>query len=210
MNCLIFSGGKSPNYKTVSKYLDDSKIIAADSGGEFLYNNRIKPDFLIGDFDSISQEALDYFIDLDVDLIRLNKDKDYTDTYIAVQKAIELKPDKIFIFGGTGTRLDHTLGNINILLYLLKKKIEAYIIDDNNMLFLSDKDIVINGNKNENLSLFSFGNKVSNLSIKNSKYELENYDLVFGDSLCISNEFLNKDININFDQGILLIMKTID
>ena len=70
--------------------------IAADSGMNFFYRNKLTPDWIIGDFDSASSEALDYFGGQpDISWIRLNPVKDDTDTESAIRKAIVLGAEKI-------------------------------------------------------------------------------------------------------------------
>ena len=82
----------------------------------FFYRNKLTPDWIIGDFDSASSEALDYFGGQpDISWIRLNPVKDDTDTESAIRKAIALGAEKITLLGATGTRIDHLLGNIELL-----------------------------------------------------------------------------------------------
>ena len=90
--------------------------MAADSGMNFFYRNRICPDVIVGDFDSVSSEALEYFKTIpDIEWKVLNPVKDDTDTESAIRLAIEQGAERITLLGATGTRLDHVLGNIELL-----------------------------------------------------------------------------------------------
>lgn len=207
MKIVILSGGVPPSYELLKKEISDSKfVICADSGANCLYDYNIMPNYLIGDFDSISREAMDFFLQKNITIERYPREKDSTDTQIALEKAFALGATEIVFLGCLGGRIDHTLGNLGLLRKCLNLKINAYLKDDKNIIFITEKPIEISGTTGECFSIQAFGTKVSNLTIKNAKYELNNYELHFGDPLTISNEFIGNTVNINFSEGILLIM----
>lgn len=211
MKITIVSGGTAPTKQVLSRELNDSDyLICADSGANSIYNYNIYPDFLIGDFDSIDIKILNYFKESKTNIIQYPRDKDYTDTEIAIDKAIELGAKEIVLLGCTGSRLDHTLGNISMLFKCLKVGIKATIIDSNNRMFMADKSIAINGDKGEKFSVFPFGGSVYNLSIIGAKYTLEEFDLELGTALTLSNEFLEEEVVISFERGILLVIFPVD
>lgn len=117
-HCIIVVGGYI-NDIFAKEFIEKERpelCIAADSGMNFFYRNKLTPDWIIGDFDSASSEALDYFGGQpDISWIRLNPVKDDTDTESAIRKAIVLGAEKITLLGATGTRIDHLLGNIELL-----------------------------------------------------------------------------------------------
>ena len=118
INTLIVSGGNVEKDFFYEIYLNNKfdYIIASDKGLEVLDNCNIKPNYIIGDFDSLNEEILQKYVNDDkVKIIKLNPEKDYTDTHMALKLAIELKSTNITIIGAIGTRLDHTLANIHIL-----------------------------------------------------------------------------------------------
>lgn len=212
MKIVIVSGGDSPSYELIRKELKDSSfLICADSGGECLYKYNIIPDYLIGDFDSISREALDFFSKQENCVIdTYPKDKDFTDTELVLNKAVQLGANEIVFLGCTGTRIDHLMGNIGMLLRCLKLNIKAYIKDNNNIIEIADKPIRIKKEKGTTFSVQAYCDKVKDLNIRGAKFELEHYDLTLGDPRTISNEFLNKDVDIDFKSGILLIFYSRD
>lgn len=207
MKIVILSGGTPPSCELIKKELNDSSfLICADSGANCLFEYSIFPDYLIGDFDSISKEAMEFFKQNNTTIERYPREKDSTDTQIALEKAISLGADEIVFLGCTGGRIDHTFGNLGLLKKCLDLKVNAYLTDDKNIIFITGKPIEISGFAGECFSIQAFGSKVRNLTIRNAKYELFNYELCFGDPLTISNEFIGKGVNIEFDEGILLIM----
>lgn len=88
----------------------------------------------------------------------------------------------------------------------MDNNIKASIMDDNNKIIMTDKDMVIEGEKNSCFSLQAFGGEVHALSIRGCKYQLHNYDLFPEDSLTVSNEFIDSKVDISFSSGILLVM----
>ena len=146
MIVAIVSGGTPPSEKLLRYYLDKVDfIIAADKGSECLYNYNIIPDLLLGDFDSAKKEILDN-IKLQVkEVLEFPPEKDYTDTEIAIIEAIKRGAKKIYLFGAIGSRMDHTLGNIGLLLTTKKKGAILEIIDDNNRLYLGENNMKLCG-----------------------------------------------------------------
>lgn len=123
MNVAIVSGGNPPSEKLLKKYISEVEfIIAADKGSECLYKYNIIPDLLLGDFDSAKKEILDNMKLKVKEVLEFQPEKDYTDTEIAVMEAIKRGAEKIYLFGATGTRMDHTLGNIGLMLTTKKKR----------------------------------------------------------------------------------------
>ncbi|WP_032121782.1 thiamine diphosphokinase [Clostridium amazonitimonense] len=211
MKTVIVSGGKAPSFDLISKETKDCDfIIGADKGAEVLYKYGIKPNILLGDFDSIDKDVLMYFKN-NLEFIDVYPvEKDFTDTELALLKAIEKQSEKIVFLGCTGSRLDHVLANIGLLRRCLKEGIEAYIKDDNNCIFLTDKSCKLEGEKGEIISFQAFGEVVKGFNIYNAKYELRNYNLSLGDPVTVSNEFLHNDISISFERGIVIVIYSKD
>ena len=60
---VIVSGGKLEE-KVCLPLLEGQEegyVIGVDKGVEFLYNHQIMPDYIVGDFDSVKQEIVDYY-----------------------------------------------------------------------------------------------------------------------------------------------------
>lgn len=210
MKTLIVAGGNPPSFDLLSKYTSTHFIISADKGTDVLYKYNIKPNIILGDFDSAKEESINYFKNIGVTIEKFPKDKDYSDTFLCVEEAIKRGATEIVILGATGIRIDHLIGNIN-LLYLIKEKgIYGEIVDENNQMFIIESPFEIYGEKGEYFSVFSLGDHIEDLNITNSKYELSNYKLLPKDSLILSNEFTEKPLKINFNGGKLLFIKSFD
>ncbi len=211
MRVLIISGGKAPREATIRNYItDDTYIISADSGANVLYKYKILPDVLLGDFDSIDKNVLKYYETIGCTINRYKAEKNFTDTEAAVVEAIKLNPEKIFFLGSTGTRIDHTIANLGLLYRCYLKNIDSYIVDENNEISIYGSNFKFKEVNGQTFSLQAFGGVVKKLSIKGAKYELIDYDLYFGDPRTVSNECTDASVNITFESGILLLIKSND
>lgn len=207
MKCVIIAGGSAPSKELLLQALEGSSyLICADSGANCLYEYGIRPDYIIGDFDSIKEAALKHFTVQHCKIEAYPRDKDFTDTQLALQKAVELGAKEIIFLGCTGSRIDHILGNLGLIEQCLLRHISASIQDNNNRIILSDKPISIQGESGSYFSLQAFGGTVEDLCIEGAKFSLSHYNLRLGDPLTLSNEFKEQEVNLKFKTGILLIL----
>jgi thiamine pyrophosphokinase len=83
-------------------------IVAADSGLALAETAEFKPDWIIGDMDSLNNDRLNcYSIER---IIRYPADKDNTDTELALALLREKGCGETWIIGGGGGRTDHFFG----------------------------------------------------------------------------------------------------
>lgn len=211
MKVAIISGGEPPSENLLRKHLEGVDfIIAADKGSECLYKYNIIPDLLLGDFDSAKKEILDKMKLRAKEVLEFPPEKDYTDTEIAIMEAIKRGAKKICLFGAIGSRVDHTLGNIGLLLTTKKRGAFLEIIDDNNRLYLGENRMTLFGKFGENISFHALSDKVINFNIKGAKYNLDSYDMNLLDPRAICNEFIDTPIDISYDEGEVLVIHSVD
>ncbi|WP_143314861.1 thiamine diphosphokinase [Clostridium sp. HBUAS56017] len=211
MRAIVVSGGYKPSKELLFSYLkEEDIIIGVDKGCNCLYDYGIKPDIILGDFDSAKKEVIESFKIGGSKVLTFNPEKDYTDTDLGYEKAKEEGADEILLFGATGSRVDHMLGNVGILLKALREKIKVEIIDDYNRIFLIDKETSIKGSYGDTISFHALSDTVKNVNIRDAKYKLTNYDITLLEPRAICNEFLNSDIKISFDSGIIMVIFPLD
>ena len=211
MKVIIISGGNPPSQELLTKEItEDAFLIAADSGANCLYDYNIKPDLLVGDFDSIDKEAFDYFKKSNCIIDIYPTEKDFTDTEIAVKKALSMKPNEIVFLGCTGSRVDHLLGNIGMLKICIENGVNACIKDENNNIRLTNTSTSLNGTVGQIFSVQSYGDEIIGLTIEGAKYPLNNYNLKIGQSITISNEFASPKVELKFKSGTLMIILSSD
>lgn len=213
MKILIITGGKI-NKNFAKKYLKSNKydiIIAVDKGLETIDYLKLQPQYVLGDFDSVNTKILEKYKKQNIKIIKLNPEKDLTDTHSAIDLALKLKSTEITILGAIGTRLDHTIANIHILKQALDKNIKAKIVNEKNEIELIDKEIIIKKDDNyKYVSIIPLTTQVTGITIEGMKYIINDYTLSIGDSLGVSNEQIDKDAKISIKIGILVVIKSKD
>ena len=82
---------------------DTEFIIGVDRGLVFLHDHDIKPDYIVGDFDSAPDDVVAYYRnETKIPIREFNPVKDASDTEIALRLCLDLHPHEIWILGGTG------------------------------------------------------------------------------------------------------------
>lgn len=188
-------------------------IIGVDRGVEFLYRHEIMPSYIVGDFDSVNQEIVDYYRnETKVPIREYNPVKDASDTEIAVRLAITLGCGELLILGATGGRVDHLWANVQILTIPFRAGIDARILDSRNRIRLIGGDTVLKKTEayGPYFSVFPLGGEVYNLSLSGAKYPLKGHTLTPYDSLCVSNQIEGDEAEIRFPSGIVILMETRD
>lgn len=212
---LIVSGGKIADdfaVQWIETYQPDY-IIAVDSGMEFFYRTEKKPDRIIGDFDSVGTETLAFFHQQEGIVIQqLNPIKDDTDTEFAIRQAIALGAEEITVLGATGTRLDHVFGNIALLGIGLQENKVIQLVDEHNKIRMIDRPIRIKRKEQfgDYVSLLAYSKEVKHVYLKGFKYPLSDFTIPCFTSLGISNEIVEEEAEILFEEGILLVIEARD
>lgn len=188
-------------------------IIAADSGMNFLYRNRIIPDVIAGDFDSVDADVLNAFLQMnDVEILRLNPVKDDTDTEFVIREAIRRGADEITLLGATGTRLDHVLGNMHLLGIGISSGVKIQIVDAHNRIRIISGSVTLAKEKQfgEYVSLLPLDGTVTGVTLKGFKYPLKDAIIPSFSSLGISNEIIAEEAFIEIKQGTLILIESRD
>ncbi len=212
---IIVSGG-SVDDAFVKKTIDTEKpdcLIAADAGIHFFYRNQIMPDVIVGDFDSADDGARAYFENRpEITFVRLDPVKDDTDTESALRLAIRMGAEQVTLLGATGGRIDHLLGNIELLGIGLTEGVPVTITDPCNRIRMTDTGLVIRRAEQFGtyVSLLPYTPQVTGLTLRGMKYPLTEYCLKGFCSLGISNEITGEEGVISFSDGILLVIESKD
>ena len=216
MKFLIVSGG-SLNKEFVTKVVGQGKydrILAADSGMNALYAAAVTPDIIIGDFDSADEKILRFFQqNKAIDFCTLNPEKDDTDTEFAIRESIRRGADSITIIGGTGTRLDHVLGNISLLGIGLEEQVSMELLDEHNRIRMIQDTLILEKETQYGkyvVSLIPYGGDVQGITLRGFKYPLSDYTMGGFNSLGISNEIVDEKAVIELTRGSLLVIESHD
>jgi thiamine pyrophosphokinase len=197
---LIANGEIRDLQETANKLSGFSGVIAVDGGLKFCRLMGIKPNLIVGDFDSATPEDLNYFLEIPKE--KHPAHKDLSDTEIGVIAALERGAEEVAVFGAWGDRIDHTLAAISLLdKYKGKVRIETeretlYAIYD------YKKDSSFPG---QTISLFSL-NGARGVTTRGLKWELQDQDLG-NDFLSLSNVALGSSFEVRVKAGAVLCIK---
>jgi thiamine pyrophosphokinase len=163
---------------------------------------QVQPSLIVGDFDSHENPHLD------VETIVLPCEKDDTDTVFAVKEAIKRGFNDFLLIGVVGARLDHTLGNVSILLYLDSLGKKGCIIDDySEMEIISDKPVSVS-DRYSFFSLLNITGCAKGITITGAKYPLVDGEITCEYQYGISNEIIpGQTALISVGIGKLLLIK---
>lgn len=207
MSAVIFCGGEIESYDYLrNRDFDGLMIICADGGLNHLKRLGITPHIVIGDNDSVKTD-----VPKGVKVISYPVKKDYTDTNLCIDYAIEKGHKEIEIIGGLGGRLDHEYANICMLAYGLKKGVKIKLTNERNEIYIEDKPFKLKKTDKEYVSFFPFGGDVEGFSVKGLEYEAENIKLECNKAQASSNRFGKEDIcSVDFKRGIVLVIMSSD
>ena len=201
--CVIVGGADINNYDYIrSRLCTDDYIVFCDSGLKHLEALQVKPSLIVGDFDSHDNPHLD------VETIVLPYEKDDTDTVFAVKEAISRGFDDFLLIGVVGARLDHTLGNVSILLYLDSVGKKGIIIDDYSEMEIVSNEPAYIENTYAFFSLLNVSGTAKGITIENAKYLLNNAEITCEYQYGVSNEVIpGKTAKVSILEGKLLLIK---
>ena len=199
--CIIVGAGAF--HKNKWNYEKEDYVIAADGGYEHLKRIGIVPDMLIGDMDSIKQE----YDNPKVDIKKLPREKDDTDMLAAIKEGLAAGYKEFAIYGALGgERMDHSIANIQCLLYLHNHGAKGvlYGVNDRIELLCNDK-IYYPATMKGMLSVFAFGGDAKGVNEHGLKYLLRDAVVKMEFPIGISNEFIGQESMIEVKDGKLLL-----
>ena len=200
--CVIVGSAAINNYIKVKQYLrEDDFFVYCDGGLKHLNALGFNPNLVVGDFDSHENP------NLSVETIVLPCVKDDTDTCHALKVCIERGYKDFLFVGCIGERLDHTLGNVALLLMLKEKGFKGLMIDDYSEMSIVSTEERIDDSFSY-FSLITLSDSADGITIKNAKYPLENASIKSGFQYGVSNEVIKGETAIvSCDSGNLLLIK---
>lgn len=180
--CIMMCAGE---YTPIDVPLQpDDFLMGIDGGLSYLERQNLFPDFILGDFDSLSPsyrgEVEKFAREHPENYRKLPVEKDDTDTMAAARIAVERGFREVLIYSSLGNRLDHTLANIQTLKFLRDRDVQATLIGDGTRAaVLSDEDADVRqrmglADSFDGLfALFAMDEKVSDVTIEGMKYPAE-------------------------------------
>ena len=201
--CVVVGGADIGRYDRIRARLrEDDFLICCDSGLRHREGLGREPELIVGYFDSHENPHLD------VETIVLPREKDDTDTVFAMKEALRRGFSDFLLVGVIGGRLDHTLGNLSILLRLHSLGKNAAALDDRSELSIAAREPVFVSDAYAYFSLLSIDGTAEGVCVKNAKYPLEDAVITCEYPYGISNEVLpGQRAEISVGKGRLLLVK---
>ena len=202
--CVII-GAVEIDFPAHNLIKDTDFVICADKGWQNAVKTGIKPDMIVGDFDSSP-----YPENMDASITVLPVVKDDTDTFHIARYIVENDYTDVLMLGLIGgKRIEHTFANIQTLVYFANNRINATAIDKySTLMVIKDGSITLPDMPGRFFSLFSMGDRAECVSIKGAKYPLDNYTITNSFPIGVSNEFIGENVDISVADGSLLLVIT--
>lgn len=201
-NISIICSGEDYTEKKITNYCKKSDyIIAVDGGLKILDGLLIKPDLIMGDMDSIDKKILSKYDDIKKEIYPV--EKDFTDSELAIKKAINLKSGNISVFAATGSYFDHSIANIINLLRNYNAGINIKIHTKNSEIFPIFGKKVIKNLKGRRISLFPIG-EIDGIIMKGFKYNFKDKSNLMPIDYSVSNIISSNNAYVDLKKGKLI------
>ncbi len=207
---IIISGGRLGDaifFQKRAAALAGFMTICCDGGSKYLDKLKIKPDVIIGDMDSVKSLQLERYAAGGAKILRYPPDKDATDTQLAVEYALGLKPKTVEIWGAWGGRIDHALANLFLLDLGRKAAIKISLIDEYCETFIANGEISFPDAVGQTVSLFAFHYGATKIILDGFRYSLNGESLKMGNSRGVSNVITASPATIRVCSGNLLVVR---
>lgn len=201
--CVIVGGADISRYDRIRPMLQpEDFFIYCDSGLRHQQELGRRPDLIVGDFDSHENPHLA------VETIVLPCEKDDTDTVFAVKEAIRRGWSDFLLLGVIGGRLDHTLGNVGILLFLDAQGMHGRILDDFSDMEIVSRQPVTISDDYAYFSLLNVSGLARGVTIEHAKYPLTEGEITCEYQYGVSNEVLpGRTARVSVREGRLLLIR---
>ena len=201
--CVIIGGAPIGKYPALRAYLRPGDFcIFCDCGLDHIEGLGVRPDLIVGDFDSHPDPHLP------VETITLPCEKDDTDTVYAVKEALKRGFENFLLIGVVGGRFDHSLGNVSILLHLDSLGKRGLIVDDYSEMEVVSRQVAEVGPEYPYFSLLNISGTARGITLENAKYPLTDAEIRCDYQYGVSNEPLpGKTAQIRLKEGRLLLIR---
>ena len=195
--CLIVCAGDFDEISFLSEKDPECFVIAADAGYAYLQKLGVKPDLVIGDFDSLGRVPENSLV--------LPVEKDLTDSFAAANEGLKRGYTEFTLYGALGgKRFSHSLANLQLLAYLNEKGADARIADKNSRVrLLTRGSYSYTSEQTGDISFVAYSETAA-LSLSGFKYNAENTELSNKSSLCVSNSFTGTEAKLTVHGGEVL------
>lgn len=206
LKALIVLNGKIEDLNKLKRLGKESDfILCADGGTNYCLKASLIPDMVIGDLDSIFNDTLEQIKKHNIPIEKFPTKKDKTDAELSIDYLVREGFKDIILVGATGNRIDHTLANLLLLTKLNQKGINSRIVDNNNTIYIVDKELTLTKEEDTFLSIVPITNSGIIITLRGFEYELERVGIEFGSTFGISNRIREERGYILVHEGQCLV-----
>lgn len=179
-------------------------VVCADSGAAHALSLQLTPDVLVGDMDSIDSQTKQAMAN--IRHLTFPSEKDKTDSHLAVEWCLNQGATDLVLAGGLGSRFDHSLANAHLLSFIYRRGAKGVVTDGRQAVYLlKQQPLTLEGEKGMGISVLPL-TPCKGLVERGLKWELDGFDLPFGDTRTISNEFTEDPAVLSLDKGEALVI----
>lgn len=199
--CVIIAAGELEPELDLRALTDGAGlIVCADGGYNTAVAHEVLPDLFVGDMDSVTATPTG------CERVITPAEKDDTDTLLAVKLALARGFDHIVIAGGLGGRLDHTIANLQTLLYCTLHGARAELAGvRNSALMIRDQTVTLDRRPGY-VSVFALGGPCEGVTLEGLRYPLNDAYVTESFPIGVSNEFRKSQARITVRSGCLLVV----
>jgi thiamine pyrophosphokinase len=207
--CVIIPAWAPDGIRDVVALREDDFIVCADAGYIPAQRENIVPHALVGDFDSLGKVPDD--LPPKCRVLKVEREKNETDTFLCLQCGLDAGCSSFVVAGGIGGRLDHTVANLQLLFYAVRRGFSMWMMDKyNRVTAMEPGEMHIPRQEGFKLSVLAYAGRCEGVTLENVKYPL--FDAVLTDDfpLGISNEFIGPEAVIRLKTGCLIVLLSRD
>lgn len=203
--CMIIGAVPIVDAKLFEEYKpEEYYVICADRGYETALQHRIRPDLIVGDFDSAQEQPPDW-----LNCMVLPVKKDVTDTMYAAMRGITMGYKEFVLLGCLGgERFDHSIANIEVLQYIVNNEGIGELADEHTrVILLKERHMRITQSKGRVISVFPYNGSSCNVTYAGLEYPLKRKNLHCGGTLMgVSNRIIEDVAAVTVHTGTALII----
>jgi thiamine pyrophosphokinase len=205
MKAIILAGGDLALRPNIQELFHDAAfIVAADSGLHHAVTLNVKPNVIVGDFDSVDNKILQQFPDVPKE--NYSRHKDLLDLEIALAVVLGRGATSIHILGSLGSRLDQSLAALFIAARFKREGIAISLHGQQDIYFLLGlENLRLSLPVSQRFSLLSL-DEVAVVSLQNAVYPLHEFALEFGVGLGVSNEVKASPLTVSVHEGLVVLV----
>ena len=181
------------------------RVICVDGGARWARMLGIMPDWIVGDMDSITEADRKCMEQAGVCFKVFPQEKDFTDTQLALELALNEDCREIVVWGGAGSRLDHTLSNLFSAVLPVQKGVSVLFEAPGVDVYVINERLLLPGHPGDTVSLIVLGDKADGVVLRGFRYPLNGVVLEGRWQWAVSNVIVAKGPIVQVSSGVLAV-----